>query len=87
LAINSYKADVLRFLDDPTVPFTNNIRMLKTQQKISGCFRSMEGAQIFCSLRSYLSTARKQGMSSSAALAELFEGRVPTFMRGAGDNE
>lgn len=84
--LRGYKAEVLRFLDDPAVPLTNNIRLLKAQQKISGFFRSIEGAQIFCRLHSYLSTTRKQDMSGSEALAELFEGRVPTFMRGAGDN-
>ncbi len=57
---------VLRFLDDLTVPFTNNLperdlRMLKTRQHISGSFRTALGAQRFATIRGYLQTARKQG--------------------------
>jgi len=69
-----------------SVPFTNNqgendLRMTKVQQKISVCFRSMEGAKIFCRLRSYLSTCRKQGMSATQALTLLFQGKHPGFMK------
>ena len=69
-----------------SVPITNNqgendLRMTKVQQKISGCFRSMEGAKIFCRLRSYLSTCRKQGMSATQALTLLFQGKHPDFMK------
>ena len=72
-------------MEDERVPFTNNqgendLRMTKVQQKISGCFRSMEGAKIFCRVRSYLSTCRKQGMSASQALSLLFQGKQPDFM-------
>lgn len=79
-----YKDDVLRFMDDIIVPFTNNlgendIRMTKVQQKISGCFRSMQGAKIFCRVRSYISTCRKQGVKSSQALELLFRGELPEF--------
>lgn len=82
----NYESDVLRFMDDADVPFTNNqgerdIRMTKVQQKISGCFRSSDGAEIFCRVRSYLSTCRKHGMSSSKAMELLFEGRMPDFIR------
>ena len=59
------KADVLRFLTDPSVPFTNNLaerdgRMTKLRQKISGGFRSEQGAADFAVIRSLISTARKQ---------------------------
>lgn len=81
-----YEEDVLRFMDNKIVPFTNNlsendIRMTKVQQKISGCFRSLDGAKIFCRIRSYLSTCRKQGVSSNEALKILFRGELPDFVR------
>lgn len=75
-----HQADqVLAFVDDLTVPFTNNqaerdLRMIKVQQKISGTFRSNAGATAFCTLRSYLSTMRKQGHSMLDALAAVFQG-------------
>ena len=80
-----YEDDVLRFMTEPIVPFTNNqgendIRMTKVQQKISGCFRSMEGAMMFCRIRSYLSTCRKNGLSATKALDMLFAGKTPAFM-------
>jgi transposase len=60
------KEDVLRFLVDPTAPFTNNqaerdIRMVKLRQKIAGGFRSDQGAEIYAIIRSFISTAKKQG--------------------------
>ena len=84
--LRGYEEDVLRFMDNKIVPFTNNlgendIRMTKVQQKISGCFRSLDGAKIFCRIRSYLSTCRKQGVSSSRALKMLFRGELPNFVR------
>lgn len=88
LRLRDYEADVLRFLTDPRVPFTNNqgerdIRMSKVQQKISGCFRSMEGAYTFCLIRSYLSTCRKQGIGAGEALDCLFKGTWPEFIQKA----
>ena len=81
----NYEQDTLRFMDNKNVPFTNNrgecdIRMTKVQQKISGCFRSINGARIFCRVRSYLSTCRKQGVTSSHALSLLFDGKLPDFL-------
>ena len=66
LRLSVRKHDVLRFLTDPRVPFTNNVaerdgRMMKLRQKISGGFRSDNGAKDFAVVRSVLSTARKQG--------------------------
>lgn len=82
----NYEEDVLRFMENPIVPFTNNrgendLRMTKVQQKISGCFRSMDGARIFCRVRGYLSTCRKQGLSASQAMQLVFEGKLPGFVQ------
>ena len=62
--LRDFKSDVLRFAEDFSVPFTNNlaeqdIRMMKLRMKISGGFRSTKGAQVFATLRSVISTARK----------------------------
>ena len=83
--LRDYEQDALRFMDNEQVPFSNNlgendIRMTKVQQKISGCFRSMDGAKIFCRVRGYLSTCRKQGIKSSHALDLLFNGKLPNFI-------
>jgi transposase len=81
--------DVLAFLGDLSVPFTNNLaerdlRMIKVQQKISGTFRSVEGATAFCVIRSYLSTMRKQGQSMLPALAAVFHGSPLPIAWGPG---
>jgi transposase len=84
--LRDYETEVLRFMTDPRVPFTNNlserdIRMTKVQQKISGCFRSPQGAKIFCRIRSYLITCRKRGIEPAEALRLLFTGKLPNFAR------
>jgi transposase len=73
LRLSTHKQDVLRCLADPLVPFTNNLaerdgRMMKLRQKISGGFRSEDGAKDFAVIRSVLSTARKQGWHIIATL-------------------
>ena len=77
--LDTHRAEVLRFLDDTRVPFDNNqaerdLRMVKLQQKVSGCWRTLAGAEAFLAVRSYLSTARKQGMNPLVALRLLFQG-------------
>ena len=77
----TYEQQVLAFVYDFKVPFDNNLverdlRMLKVQQKVSGCFRSPAAAKEFCIIRSYLATIRKQGLGVWAALKSLFVGDV-----------
>jgi transposase len=77
--LHDYRDDVLRFAVDFTVPFDNNqaerdIRMVKIQQKISGGWRSENGARAFLAVRSYLSTARKHHRAGLDVLRDLFTG-------------
>jgi len=70
---------VLAFLHDFRVPFTNNLteqaaRMMKVKQKVSGCFRTLEGAERFARIRSYISTVRKQGRSTLQELRAAIRG-------------
>ena len=81
----NYENDTLRFMEDSLVPFTNNLgendlRMTKVQQKISGCFRSWKGAYIFCRIRGFLSTCRKNNVAAATALKLLFKGKFPDFI-------
>jgi transposase len=79
LRLDEREAEALRFAHDFRVPFTNNlceqdIRMVKLQQKISGCWRTDEGAERYLRVRSYISTARKQGQRPLIVLAQLAAG-------------
>ena len=74
--LDAHREDVLRFAHDTRISFDNNlverdIRMVKLQQKISGCWRTTTGADHFLALRAYLSTTRKQGRHLLDALTQL----------------
>ena len=75
IRLAKFKEDVLRFLITPGVPFTNNqaeqdVRMMKVKQKISGGFRTTEGAHNFATIRGFISTMRKQNKNILNAIAE-----------------
>jgi transposase len=77
--LDKYREAVLRFMHDFRVPFDNNqaerdLRMVKVRQKVSGCFRTEEGAGAFLRIRGYISTVRKQGENVLAALEGVFMG-------------
>ncbi|MGB0093359.1 MAG: IS66 family transposase [Solirubrobacteraceae bacterium] len=80
LRLDQHEREVLRFATDFRVPFDNNLcerdlRMVKLQQKISGCWRTREGAERFLAIRSYTSTARKHGQRPAEVLTGLAGGQ------------
>lgn len=80
--LRDYSDDVWRFMTQPNVPFTNNlaeqaVRMPKVKQKVSGCFRTPEGSQDYCVIRSYCVTLQKQGANIFESLVSAFKGSPP----------
>jgi len=77
--LRDQRDEITRYWRDVRVSFDNNqaerdLRMVKLQQKISGCFRTLAGAKAFCAVRSYLQTAQKQGLQGLEVLVRLFSG-------------
>lgn len=77
------KYQILKFFIKKNVPFDNlaerDLRMIKLKQKISGCFRTKKGAEIFCRIRSYISTIRKHGYSIIDSIQLDIEGNPVDF--------
>ena len=81
LRLLHYKQDVLRFLHDPVVPFTNNdaerdLRMMKCKQKVSGGFRTTQGAEQFARIRGFISTVRKRGFNVLSSIQAIFSDNI-----------
>ena len=80
-----FKKSVCLFINNLKVPFDNNqaerdVRNVKTKSKISGCFRSLKGAQNYLTIMSYLSTARKHGIDAFTALTAAFDGHAKIIL-------
>ena len=78
--LQKYQQETLAFISDFRIPFDNNlaerdVRMMKVKQKISGTFRTQRGAEMFCDIRSYISTVRKQGQQVIQALYQALLGQ------------
>lgn len=77
-----YEEEVWRFMTQANVPFTNNlaeqaVRMPKVKQKVSGCFRTLQGVKTYCVIRTYCATLQKQGANIFDSLVAAFKGATP----------
>ena len=84
--LKRYKASVCLFIQDLRVPFDNNqaerdLRMVKTKTKVSGCFRTMEGAQDYLKIMSAVNTGKKHGMNAYAVILQALNGSLTTTLR------
>lgn len=87
--LDQYKGEVCRFTEDFDVPFDNNqaerdIRMVKTKTKVSGCFRTDEGAKAYLNIMSYIGTAKKQGYNAFTAVYNALNGRADFILAKQG---
>ena len=85
LRLHNFQDDVLRFLSEPDVPFTNNqaerdLRMMKCKQKVSGGFPAFDFAVAFANIRSFLSTASKQGFNLLEVITAALQDDVSVFL-------
>ena len=88
-ALKKYETEVLRFVRNPDVPFTNNraerdIRMAKVKQKVSGCFRTTKHADAYCRISSYLQSMARQGYNPLTAVQIALKGEAARTLEDPG---
>jgi len=82
--LNIHKVNIMKFLSNPEIPFDNNeseraLRMEKTKNKISCCFRSNDDIQYFCKARSFIDTCRKQKLNILDSIVAILSGKTFKF--------